>query len=204
MSSSRISHTLAAPALDRQLCRESTFRAVFLGARASWPHGQPRAFGPLRARCPRSQDKPLRDAGPLSCCGVAGWAMRVLNGPDGPKSARATRFCRTRGWPAPIHPVSLKDRPHPLEHSRAKSAKSSTVKRSGPGPGHIPGPPEARFRLQPLRARDCADATSPSEGSARLNPRTLSRQTGTKLRVWRSAVPRKLSAAQAPGGSPWE
>ena len=41
---------------------------------------------------PSSRDKPLRDAGPLSCCGVAGWAMRVFgttkqkSGTSGPGS----------------------------------------------------------------------------------------------------------------------
>ena len=43
-------------------------------------------------------------------------------------------------------------------------------------PGHRPGPPEARLRLQPPRARDRTDATSRRHGYARLNPRTLSRQ----------------------------
>ena len=41
--------------LTRLRLRPTRHVAPFLGARASCPHEQSRAFGPLRARCPRSQ-----------------------------------------------------------------------------------------------------------------------------------------------------
>ena len=42
--------------------------------------------------------------------------------------------------------------------------------------GHIPGPPEARLRLQPPRTRCCANATPRRHGYARPELRALSRQ----------------------------
>ena len=63
------------PAAKREstFCCESTLEGVLLGARASRPHGQWRASGPLRAGRPRSQENPLRNGESFH---ATGWSFR--------------------------------------------------------------------------------------------------------------------------------
>ena len=83
---------LSAPCGQEACAPRTSLPGPCLGRGSGWlgcvaPVGALRAAGPphqadgtptLPGDPHRSQDKPLRDAGLLSCGGVAGWAMRVL------------------------------------------------------------------------------------------------------------------------------
>ena len=58
-------------------CCESTLEGSLLGARASRPHGQSRASGPLRGGTPAPPGKPAPQRGILSCDGVVNPTMSV-------------------------------------------------------------------------------------------------------------------------------